>query len=80
MVSGPIGIVCLYDGIVQDWFDLEAVRDYLARWLPWVGIEKRNDLLIDCSHDARVLYRMFTLMILRKRCYCKGLAFFCLRM
>jgi len=37
--------IWLYDGVEAEWFSVEAVRDYLARWLGWVPIGVRCDLL-----------------------------------
>ena len=33
----------LYDGVAQPWFSVEAVRDHLALWLPWMRLEVRGD-------------------------------------
>ena len=35
----------LYDGIGSGWFSAEAVGGYLSKWLPWLDVSVRPDLL-----------------------------------
>jgi len=45
--------VYLYDGIGQPWFSVEAVRGYVAEWVPWVRTEVRGDLLAEAVAGIR---------------------------
>ncbi len=38
----------MYDGINDEWFSVEEVRDHLLQWLPWLNVGVRTDLLVYC--------------------------------
>jgi hypothetical protein len=45
MSEPAVRTIWLYDGVAQPWFRIEAVREHLRAWLPWLAVEVRGDLL-----------------------------------
>ena len=57
--------VYIYDGVDAEWFDTDAVKNYVEQWLPWLNIVIRDDLVGYASAPLDTLAELFSRLRVR---------------